>query len=140
MFFHKRLIDTIGYPNENFYLYADDHEWSYRITKSGGDIYLILDSLIEDIDTSWNISKNRKKSFELIAERNKLRMYYSIRNRVFFESTNLVTNHLIYRINIFIFSCLVKLADKTRQNYKIFKQAIIDGLSGRLGKNENINF
>lgn len=137
MFFHKNLIDSIGYPKEEFYLYADDHEWSYRITKNGGGIYLVLDSLVDDIDTSWNVSKDRKKSFQVIATGSEFRMYYSVRNRVFFESSNLVLNELVYKLNIFIFSILVKLADKSNQ--KVFKKAINDGLLNKMGKNENIN-
>jgi GT2 family glycosyltransferase len=138
MFFHKNLIDSIGYPKEEFYLYADDHEWSYRITKNSGNIYLVLDSSIEDIDTSWNVSKN-KRSFQIIAEGNNFRMYYGVRNRVFFEKTNLVSNKLIYKLNMFIFGFLVKWNDKTGKNYKIFKKAVYDGIKGRLGINENIN-
>jgi len=73
MFFHKNLIDTIGFPNEDFYLYADDHDWSYRITKNEGDIYLVLDSLVDDIDISWNVSQKKEKSFSIIANGNKFR-------------------------------------------------------------------
>ena len=28
MFFHKNIINTIGYPRKEFFVYADDHEWS----------------------------------------------------------------------------------------------------------------
>jgi GT2 family glycosyltransferase len=139
MFFHKNIIDTIGYPNEEFYLYVDDHEWSYRITKSSGDIYLVLDSLVDDINTSWNMSQNKEKSFQIIANGSKFRMYYSTRNRVFFESRNLVSNEFMYKLNILAFSSLVKNADKSKQNYNIFVQAIDDGLKAKVEKNENIN-
>lgn len=139
MFFHKNIIATVGYPNEEFYLYADDHEWSHRITKNGGDIYLVLDSLVDDIDTSWNVSQKKEKSFNIIANGSKFRMYYSTRNRVFFESTNLVSNEFIYKLNILVFRFLVRNADKLKQNYQIFNRAISDGLENRLGKNENIN-
>ena len=141
MFFHKNIIDTIGYPKEELYLYADDHEWSYRITKSGGDICLVLDSLVDDIDTSWNVSQKKEKSFNIIANGSRFRMHYSTRNRVFFESKNLVSNRIIYKLNILFYSFLVKIADKSKQkqNYKIFKQAIFDGLKNKLGKNEDIN-
>ena len=60
MFFHKSLINDIGYPKEEFFVYADDHEWSYRITKNKGKIILVLDSELEDIDLSWNINNNKK--------------------------------------------------------------------------------
>ena len=135
-----RIAASIGYPKEELYLYADDHEWSYRITKSGGDICLVLDSLVDDIDTSWNVSQKKEKSFNIIANGSRFRMHYSTRNRVFFESKNLVSNRIIYKLNILFYSFLVKIADKSKQkqNYKIFKQAIFDGLKNKLGKNNFI--
>lgn len=136
MFFHKNLMDSISYPNEEFYLYADDHEWSYRITRGGGNIYLVLDSIVDDIDTSWNIVTNKQKQFELIANGNQFRMYYNTRNRVYFEKMNLTTNQLIYKTNILIMRVLVKLSDKLGENYKIFSKAIANGLLGKLGKND----
>jgi len=35
LFFHRKLIDNIGYPMEEFFLYQDDFEYTYRITKKG---------------------------------------------------------------------------------------------------------
>lgn len=138
MFFHKNIINTILFPCEDFYLYADDHEWSYRITKNDGDIYLLINSKIEDIDTSWNISNEHKNSFKTIATGNKFRMYYSTRNRVFFECENLVTNRIIYKLNIFLFKCLIKVFNKSNDNCKVFTNAVNDGLNKKLGKNEDI--
>jgi len=136
MFFHKNIIDTIGYPNENFYLYADDHDWSYRVTKNGGAIYLLLDSLVDDIDTSWNISKNNSQSgFSIVATGDPFRVYYSIRNRVFFETTNLVGNKIIYFMNMISYLSLITLA--SRKNIKLILKAIVDGYRGKLGKVKN---
>jgi GT2 family glycosyltransferase len=132
MFFHKNLIDGIGYPNEKFYLYADDHEWSYRITKNRGSIYLILDSLVNDIDTSWNISKNNETSMSIIATGSDFRVFYSIRNRVFFETKNLVESNLIYKLNIYFYFFLLFIANSKK--YSLIKNAIRDGREGKLGK------
>lgn len=30
-FFHKSILDKIGYPNEDFYLYADDHDLQSQV-------------------------------------------------------------------------------------------------------------
>jgi len=134
MFFHKNLINTIGYPREEFFVYADDHEWSYRITKNNGNIFLILDSVLEDIDTSWNISNKKEHSFQIIAKGNPFRVYYSIRNRIVFEIENLVTNNLIYFINQKIFKFLVKNARNNKKSLEVFDKAIYDGLNKKLGK------
>ena len=50
LFFHKKLIDIIGYPMEDLFLYQDDFEYTYRITKNGGKIYLILNSTVKDLE------------------------------------------------------------------------------------------
>jgi GT2 family glycosyltransferase len=77
LFFNKLLIEEIGYPNEKLFVYYDDTEWTYRITQKGGKIYLIFDSVLNDIGPSWDI-KNRSEDF---------RIYYGIRNRVYFEKS-----------------------------------------------------
>lgn len=137
MFFNKKLIANIGYPNEKFFLYADDHEWSYRITKNNGSIYLVLSSELTDIDTSWNIKKDRKTIFSNIANGNHFRIYYSVRNRVFFERTHLVNNHFIYKLNILVFKGLLLLIGGVKKStLKIFNASIKDGIEGKLGKNE----
>ncbi len=131
MFFHKDLINKIGFPNENFFIYADDHEWSYRITKSGGKIILVFGSIINDIETSWHLEK--LSIFHSIKEGPKLRVYYSIRNRVYFEKHNLIENFTAYKLNIFVFKLILKFfIDKER--YTLVSRAIEDGLNGKLGK------
>jgi len=137
LFIHKNLLNKIGYPNEKFYLYADDHEWSYRITKIGGGIYLILDSKIDDLELSWHIPKSVKETrFSVISRGNPYRVYYSIRNRVFFEINNLVDNKMIYWINILVYLLLISLS--SRKNVRIILKAIKDGYRGRLGRIEEI--
>jgi len=139
MFFHKNIINTIGYPNEAFFVYSDDHDWSYRITKNGGCIYLVLDSKVDDIDVSWNLSK-KGTAFKIISNGSNFRIFYSTRNRVYFEKENLVMNASIYKINIFIFQMIFYFFTlKNKDNFRIFKQSIADGLSKKLGKSENIN-
>ena len=135
LFIHKKILTKIGYPDENFYLYVDDLEWSYRITKNGGKIYLIFDSKIDDIELSWNVPKESKETaFSIISKANPFRVYYSIRNRVYFEIINLVNNRAIYWINIFTYLLLISMI--STKNLKITIQAIKDGYKGNLGKRE----
>ena len=134
MFFHKNLIDTHGYPKEEFFVYADDHEWSYRITKNNGSIFVVLDSVLADIDTSWNIAK-KETIFNIISTGNPFRIYYSTRNRVFFEKENLMNNENIYNLNIKIFKFFLKLSKKKKpDSLKAFEKALTDGLNNKLGK------
>jgi len=133
LFIHKDILNEIGYPNEDLYLYADDHEWSYRITRMGGKIYLILDSKIDDLELSWHVPKSAKEtSFSIISKGSPYRVYYGVRNRVFFEINNFVDNKLIYWINIFVYLLLISFS--STKNIKLIIRAIKDGYKGKLRK------
>jgi GT2 family glycosyltransferase len=136
MFFHKNLIDSIGYPNEEFYLYADDHEWSYRITKNSGDIYLVLDSLVDDIDTSWHVKSSFIPFINYLYYGTDFRVYYAVRNRVKFEINDLLMNKTSYLINKYLLLLILKFFSvlKSPNKYKIVKKAIFDADNVKLGK------
>ncbi|QCT93940.1 glycosyltransferase [Caminibacter mediatlanticus TB-2] len=131
MFFHKKLIGSIGYPKEEFFVYADDHEWSYRVTKKNGKIILVLDSVLEDIEKSEGFRYGNKLNyFQLLLNISKMRSYYSIRNRVFFEKCLLVQNDKIWSLNRFIFLKILAfyVRDKdNKKNYENILKAIEDG-------------
>ena len=133
LFIHKNLLNKIGFPNEDLYLYADDHEWTYRITQTGGRIYLVLDSLIDDLELSWYVPKNAKETtFSIISKSDSERVYYNVRNRVFFEVNNLVDNKIVYWINILVYLLLITLSNT--KNIKTIIKAIKDGYKGKLGR------
>lgn len=139
MFFHKEILKTVGYPNEKFYVYADDHDWSYTITKNSGSIYLLLDSKIDDIDTSWHISQKNESIFKIIPNQNPFRVYYTTRNRVYFELEHLVDNIFVYQFNRVVFQAvLLFFSFKKLSTYKLFCDAIKDAFNKNMGKNDNI--
>jgi len=109
MYFQKSLLDRIGLPDENKFLYADDHEFSYRITKSGGKILLILNSRIEDLEKSFHLKKgNKLLNTRYFKTESKTAIYYSVRNNVIFEQ-NFVTSSMVYFINKHLYLCLLLL-------------------------------
>ena len=137
MFFHKKIIDNIGYPREEFFVYADDHEWSYRITKRGGKIILVLDSKLKDIDISWNLKEKAKSPFySYLNEGGDFRVYYAVRNRVHFDLQYLVNNRFLYKINMYIFIFILQFFrnSKNQERYDVFKRAIDDRLNNHFGK------
>ena len=136
MFFHKRIIDMIGFPNEDFFVYADDHDWSYRITKNGGSIYLVLNSIVDDIETSWMMKEKATSPFySYLNEGSDFRVYYTVRNRVYFEQ-NIVRNKLMYNLQskIYLFILSFYKNNKNKHRYEVFKNAIRDGLNQKLGE------
>ncbi len=137
MFFHKTLLDEIGYPNQDFYLYSDDWDFSIRITKKKGKIILCLESVIEDLEKSWH--RRHKKSLfkvQMLEEFEDFRLYYYVRNRIYFEKKYLVTDPIIYFFNKLILLSIVAMFGfiQKRNNIRIIIKAVRDGNKGTLGK------
>jgi len=133
-FIHKNLIDNIGFPNEKFYLYGDDIEWTYRIIKSGGKIYLVLESILADLEPSWGIYSNFL--IEKLSK-DKRRFYYACRNAAFFEINNLVDNKIVFWINAFVYMVIGFLINRDISLIKVLIRAIEDAYKGNLGKIED---
>jgi GT2 family glycosyltransferase len=98
-FFEKKNLDTLGFPNRKFYLYGDDFDFSYRFTRRGIPIFLILESKLKDLETSFHL-KEKKRRFKtrFFQTDSKKRLYYNLRNNIIFEQ-NFVTNRIVYSFN-----------------------------------------
>jgi len=139
LFFSRKVIDKLGYPKEDFFVYADDHEYTYRFTKNGGKIFLCSEIMIEDIDqTSLNDSNESIGFFH--KDFSEIKMYYSIRNHTYL-SKEFMTNKIFFYANLSVLSLLhFKNIFKTSfplfmKRYKLYLKAISDGLNGHLGRN-----
>jgi len=93
MFFHSDLLKVIGYPNEKYFIYSDDYEWSYRITKAGGEILIVEDSII-------NEPPHRTED-----------EYYRVRNAIWF-SKQFITNKFKFYINCLVYKIYLRLAGR----------------------------
>ncbi|WP_291493531.1 glycosyltransferase [Desulfurella sp.] len=140
LLFHKSILKKIGYPNERFYVYVDDSEWSYRITKTGGKIYIVLDSEIEDLHLSSYENWDSKEPGSFLAKGDPFVVYYSVRNDVVYKLDNFVDNKIIYFINLFLYLTIITLINlPDMKNAKIILKAIRDGYKRRLGKVDFLN-
>ncbi len=141
----KDILQKYGFPNEKFFVYKDDTEWTYRLYVNGVKIFLVLSSKIEDIDKSFNASKSNfmPKRFldNLFLYENDMKIYYRTRNQIAFEKNYLIENKLIYSINKCIFLHLIspilysvapysygkKDRERIMKRIKLIKKAIYDG-------------
>ncbi|WEK19602.1 MAG: glycosyltransferase [Candidatus Pedobacter colombiensis] len=136
MFFHKRMVDLIGYPDERFFVYADDSEYTYRMTEKGSTIWLVPASQITDVDKSYGIKYVKHFWRSMYLDLWSFRTYYQVRNSIYFYSRFNVTNHTIYGINKRLFllkQWLISKLTAKQTNYKKLLGAIQDGLEGKLG-------
>ena len=138
LFFHKSLLDRIGYPNEDFFLYHDDSEFTYRITALGGSIYLIADSIVEDIDNPWDKTLFSYK-ISYLHEGDDSRVYYAVRNKVYFELYCLKYDNPVWHMNRLIYlniMRLIALLSGVERRFSLIEKAVRDGIDGRLGRYE----
>lgn len=136
LFLHRYLLQKIGYPNERFFLYADDSEYTYRITQSGGTIWLISCSRIEDIDRSLGVIYAPKLGRSIYLDQWSFRSYYQVRNSIFFNLNTAVTNPGIFQLNksLYLFGqWIISILTGKQRNYTKFLKAVHDGLAGNLG-------
>jgi GT2 family glycosyltransferase len=134
---HRAMVQLIGYPNEAFFLYVDDSEYTYRITKSGGTIWLIPACKIVDIDKSQGIGYKPQPFHSHLLDKWSFRTYYHVRNRMRFYADNFITNTFVFKTNktlYLIYLKTISLLSSKRLEYKKLVAAVNDGLSGKLGK------
>jgi len=114
----------------------DDLDFTHRLVQRGGKIVLLLNSKIVDIEESWNL---KKFAFVSIAKENDCsRLYYAIRNKVYFEKSFLVDNFLIYFVNLVVYSSIVftvSIINMKLKNIKTYCTAVKHGLNGKMGFN-----
>ena len=89
MFFHVDLLKEIGYPNEKYFIYSDDYEWSYKIS----NIVLVKDSIINE--------PPHRTADE----------YYRVRNAIWF-SKQFITNKFKFYINCLVYKIYLRLTGR----------------------------
>lgn len=134
---HRAILAKIGLPDERFYLYADDSEYTYRITQNGGTIWLIPACRVIDLDKSQGLEYKKKLFHSKLLDQWSFRTYYAVRNRMYFYSKVAIRRMAVFKINKALYLSylqVVSLLSSKRKEYKKFLVAVNDGLKGKLGK------
>lgn len=133
--FSKKAVDLCGYPDSNLFIYGDDTEYTYRISRKMKS-YLIIDSIIdhEDLPAQNNI----------VDPKSWWKEYYMLRNKIFFvrefgsNPLTRIVGYLLLSIKI-LKSTMAALVKKQYLKYrmiriKLLTKALMDGLRGKTGK------
>lgn len=139
LFFHAALVSRFGLPKEEFVLYEDDTEYTYRIISGGGAIFLIPSAQIHELERSWGFVPGYTNTFSRIVHGGTdVRVYYGTRNRAYFDSHCLKRSWAPFIVNVFLYCLLVFFAAIVSARFRrcrLIATAMADGFLGRLGPN-----
>ncbi len=137
----RSLYQAIGLPEERLVLYFDDSEYTYRITQSGGSIRLVFGARIEDLDGCHSMNLEETSSFmRLLTSSSTFRLYYAVRNAVWFAKYKRCGSRLSYWINRTIYMTFMRRVARQAgwpPTYNIFCAAVRDGEADKLGNNQD---
>lgn len=130
----RKIIDAVGYPRDDYFIYWDDHEYALRIQKAGYSIYKVKNSVIHHKDANKiyypekRIGVFRFKMFQM----EDWKVYYYYRNHILtYYWTDL---NKYYAAFVEVPKNFVKSFIYHNGQGKIIMKAWIDGLLGRSGK------
>lgn len=137
--FNCLMVREIGLPRAEYFLYADDTEYSLRMAKYGYPLYWIP-------DIECRVHENRitnKITFLMLGIRTMLyieafRLYYAHRNEISvsleYRNFKMLAATLCHGIKTIILLALIKRSAGLRHMRAVI-DGISDGFAGRLGKN-----
>jgi len=135
----REVLRRIGLPMSELVLYADDSEYTSRITASGGRLMIVTSAVLEDLELSWNLATPKLGAVRgLLAGEGDFRAYYSVRNRVWFDWNKGADSRILFVANAVLYTfiisaCGVRFGKLKRT--RLLLTAIAHGLAGRLGVN-----
>jgi len=133
---NRKAIDKIGFPNKEFFIWADDLEYTYRISRYF-KIYLIPQSYVLHKEFNPLISKKKKNR---VPFNSYWKHYYGIRNVIYFKNKYMNKKYKLF----YYYKLLYQIIRHTAgillyDDYKLYRMKIIffayyDGAKGNLGK------
>lgn len=143
MFAKSSTFQKNGLPNEEYFVYADDHEYSNRFSTSKIPQFLIASSQLTDIDTNSSQASYIQSSNWYSEDNSIERLFYTVRNHTHL-SKDFITCKAAYVFNMLVFlayqsvrGCKDAIMSPTRLlkvNLTVWR-AIRDGTHNRLGRN-----
>lgn len=140
LFLARYCVEKIGLPDKEFVLYMDDFEYTNRIVKQQGQLWLVPQAEVYDVELSYHMEQTRKPMLyhSILDAKHDFRVYYSTRNTIYFyQKVVPVTNSFIYLLNRWAFLTFIHLAALIRgkaDRLNLMKRAIQDAKSGRMGE------
>jgi GT2 family glycosyltransferase len=140
LYCHRDLLLRIGLPDPAYVLYADDFAYTRQITTAGGEIWLLRDSEIVDLESSDYLPTKKSLLYHSVFDsRRDAAVYYGFRNTIYFGRRYRVDSPGIYLVNKILFLTLMLAMGLLRgqgHRIRVLWQAMHDGECGHLGYRE----
>jgi len=138
---HRETFKSLGVPKTDLVLYADDWEYTMRLTRRGGKIRLIPKAGIDDLEASWNLKRKPKNIFvQSLLLGSDFQIYYTFRNHVWLNRNVQCASDALYNVNKFVFLLLLSafaVVLRKSRRLNLIRCAIADGERGSLGIHPN---
>ena len=104
MLLSRSLVSLVGYPDERLVLYEDDADYTRRLHEAGAKLFVVPTAVVKDIDASWYMTSRGRTPFgHVLSAPSDARVYFTHRNRVYFETSRWSGPRLLYLFNKFVY-------------------------------------
>lgn len=133
-FIPRKIVEKVGLPRNDFFIYHDDSEYAYRIIKNGFDIYKVNNSIIHhgDMNSRPMYKKKLLGKQIMFPKMPDWKLYYYARNEILkynFKDSNKYKTILINQPKE-----ILKLVLMDRHQARVYIKGYCDGLKGVTGK------
>jgi GT2 family glycosyltransferase len=133
----RDLVDRVGYPNAELFVYEDDTEYTWRLGAASGGLFLVPTSVVADLEPSWpDRARGRSMFARVLTSDSPGRAFYQVRNRVFFEVEHWMGPAWLHRANRLLYLALLRLSAARlgeTPRYRLIVSALHAGERSELG-------
>jgi rhamnopyranosyl-N-acetylglucosaminyl-diphospho-decaprenol beta-1,3/1,4-galactofuranosyltransferase len=136
LFIGRAAVKNIGFPREDFFVWADDVEYFTRAKKFGYPYYFITNSLVHHPAAVYRyLNLGYKKS--LFVDGAPWKLYYGIRNgvRIDMEYNSAVKTVIVKlpKLIVFLSLMIIFYQDQKAKRARFYAKGLFDGLFNRMG-------
>lgn len=138
LFITKDIIKRIGYPNKDFVVYLDDVEYTSRILKNDGEIWLDINAEFDDICENYSMGVVSLPFLGYLLSDSEVKVYYLVRNRTFICRYVHESKSIFFLFNFCVFVSIITIIGVFLLKFKrltVIFRGLNHGWNGKLGLN-----
>lgn len=132
------IVEKLGLPEKQLFMYGGDLEYSLRLEKNGYKFFWITNSFVTEVRKDKAVERFLGK--DVIYYHDEFRLYYALRNHIYIYSKYRMPISLVKTILYGLKVILIIFLNREKRTYSKMKSiiiGIIDGFIRKLGQNPN---